>query len=80
MQMTTLSEREELDEFAKRAAKAFADKPEWYTYTDGEISQGELFAIRFGLDGDCVVVFRIGDMESINYQQIIGSTPITKES
>ena len=70
MQMTSLSERKEKDQFAERAARYLKENPEKYSYTDGEIKQGEYFGIRFGMGNDCVVVFLIGD-EVLNYQQIL---------
>ena len=71
--MTTLSERQEKDDFAKRAANSFKLNPQHWSYTDNTIESGEYFALRFGLGKDCVVVFRIGDEPILNYQQLINN-------
>jgi hypothetical protein len=71
MEMTYLDERKEQDAFAERAAENFALHPEHWTFTDGDIAAGEYFALRFGMGGDCVVIFRIGEETPINYQNII---------
>lgn len=72
MKMIYMSEYDEVREFAKRAAKNFAKCKEHCTYTHGEIKAGCLFAMRWGLGEDCVVVFRLDeDFEPINYQQLI---------
>lgn len=61
-----LEEQKEKLEFVQRAAKLFANSKR-VTFTDGS-----LFALRFGLDNDCVVVFRIDeDFPVENYQNII---------
>ena len=67
-----MSEDDKVRDFAKMAAKAFASHKGMYTYTNGGIEAGELFAVRFGFGDNCVVVFRIDeDFEPINYQQLI---------
>ncbi len=71
MKMTYLHERQLQDEFAERAARHFFEHPEHSTYTDAEIEAGAFFALRFGLGDDCVVMFRIGEDEPLNYQHII---------
>jgi hypothetical protein len=72
MIMTTAQEEIESLDFAKRAANRFAKDKKLTTYTDSEISQGCLFAMRWGLCDDCVVVFRLDDsFTPINYQQLI---------
>jgi len=72
MRMVYLEEYEEVKLFAIRAAEKFALNEKLYTYTDGEIEEGCLFALRFGLDDDCVVVFKLdSSFVPINYQQLI---------
>ncbi|MCK5611126.1 hypothetical protein KAR91_55145 [Candidatus Pacearchaeota archaeon] len=72
MRMTYLSEEHEVEEFAKRAAKHFARDEKLSTFTDKEIGSGCLFALRFGLGQDCVVVFRLDEnFEPTNYQQLV---------
>lgn len=56
--------------FAKAAAEKFQENPELVTFTDGAIKEGELFAVRWGLDRDCILVFEIGDEPRV-YDQII---------
>lgn len=59
--------------FALEAAKAFAENDKLTTYSDsGTIEKGEYFAIRWGLDRNCVVVFKIDEFEEpINYMELI---------
>ena len=65
------SEQERID-FAKKAARHFAGDASMWTYTDGDIKPGALFAMRYGLGNDCVVVFRIGyDAPVVNYQELV---------
>lgn len=72
MRMTHLSEEVINQEFAKRAAEHFSSNPAHRSYTDGDIEKGCLFALKFGLGNDCVVVFKLDDeFEPINYQNLI---------
>lgn len=73
MEMIDINERAIRGRFAKDAALYFQNHPEKTSYTTGEIAKGELFALRYGLGNDCVVVFRIDENEPVeNYQNIIG--------
>ncbi len=70
--MINVSERREREDFADEAASYFYKHPEKTTYTSEDIKAGELFALRFGLQGDCVVVFRLDENQEVeNYQNII---------
>lgn len=72
MRMVFMPNEDEIKSFAKKAAKDFAKHDKHYTFTDSDIKAGCLFALRFGSDNDCVVVFRLDDnFEPINYQQLI---------
>ena len=72
MEVTTLEEAEERVKFARRAAKCFAQDSKMFTFTDKEIEPGCLFAVRFGLGDDCVMVFRLDEeCPVVNFQQII---------
>lgn len=71
MEMTTLGERQAKDFFAKEAAVHFKKNPNHWTYTSGQITAGEFFAMKYGSGEDCVVVFRIGEDEPLNYQNIM---------
>lgn len=72
MRQVDISKQNERLEFANEAAEYFSEHPEKTTYTSGEILAGELFALRFGLGDDCVVVFRLDEYELVeNYQNII---------
>lgn len=72
MRMTyTGYERDRL-RFAEQAAEHFASHKDHWTYSEGDGPvPGELFALRWGLGNDCVVVVRIGDDDPVNYQNII---------
>lgn len=72
MKMVYMPKDDEVREFAKEAAKRFAQNKEHHTYTHSDIEAGCLFAMRYGWNDDCVVVFRLDeDFEPINYQQSI---------
>lgn len=72
MRMTHVLDEIALVSFAQRAAKCFSeDKTKW-TFTDGEIISGCMFAARWGLGNDCVLVFRLNDEEPVNFQNIVG--------
>lgn len=72
MRMLNLEEQQEKLEFVKEAAEFFKQNPTYTSYTSGKIVPGCLFALRFGLGGDCVVVFRIDDDFPVeNFTQVI---------
>ena len=72
MRMISLSEEDEVRAFAIRAAKKFAKNEKLTTYTDEDIKEGCLFAMRFGLGDDCVVVFKLDEtFMPTNYRQLI---------
>lgn len=71
MRYVTLSEELERSGFANRAAIYFANHPEKTSYTDGNIKPEAWFGLRFGLDNDCVVVFKVGEDEPVNYQNLV---------
>jgi len=55
-------------EFARKAAAYFGDHPEAVTFATGGPQKGELMAFRWGMSGDCVLVFKVDDCEPIiNY-------------
>jgi len=67
-----LSEEDEKTEFAIEAAVHFSINPEHSTYTKEDIDSNAWFAMRYGLDNDCVVVFKISDaVEPTNFMEII---------
>ena len=72
MMMTYAEDEQQRIDFAKSAARWFAENPKGHTYTAGEIETGALFAMRYGLGDDCVVVFRIShDTPVVNFQNLI---------
>lgn len=61
----------ELD-FAKKAAKHFAENPKHSSYTDGDITSGCLLALRWGLGDDCVLVLQLDESHvPTNYQNLV---------
>lgn len=75
MIMIDLEQQSERKKFAFRAAKAFEKNKELLTFTDAHITEGCLFALRWGLGRDCVVVFKLDENEPVeNYTQIINKT------
>ena len=81
MKMTYMKDDCEVRDFAKIAAKSFANNDKYITFTDSDIKAGCLFAMRSGLGNDCVVVFRLDeDFEPINYQQLVKQYGVENES
>ena len=57
-------------EFAQRAAKAFAEHPQYMTF--GDVEKGGYLALRWGLGGDCVLVVKLDEFdEPVNFHQLI---------
>ena len=73
MKTVYIHEGREKEEFAMEAAKYFAANEGCRSYTrSGGINAGELFALRWGLGEDCVVVFRIDEAtEPVNYAELV---------
>ena len=68
-----MSEELERQTFALKAAKRFAQEPKCFTFTDGDIKPGVWFAVRWGLDEDGVVCFKISeDSPIVNYYRLVG--------
>lgn len=59
MNMTTIQEAESMVAFAKQAGAEFAANPGMTTF--GSVEPGSLLAIRWGIDGGCVVVVRLDE-------------------
>lgn len=76
MRITKVGGQKEFEEFAKRAAKDFELNGHHWSYTDDDIIEGSLFALRWGGYSDCVLVFRIGyAFEPIVYEELIEKKP-----
>ena len=72
MRVTNVSDEQELHAFAAKAGACFAPNPLIRTYTtDGQITPGELLAIRWGMGDDCVMVVRVGLDEPVVYGQAV---------
>lgn len=72
MRMSNLEEQQEKLDFVKEAAEFFKSNPSYTSYTSGRIVPGCLFALRFGLGSDCVVVFRVDENWPVeNFTQVI---------
>lgn len=72
MRMLNLEEQQEKLDFVKEAAECFKNNPGYTTYTSGGIVPGCLFALRFGLGSNCVVVFRIDENFPVeNFTEVI---------
>ena len=58
--------------FAREAAEWFKKDPAMRTYTNGPIEPGKWFAVRWGADEDCVVVFKLDDFaEVVKFDNIV---------
>lgn len=59
-------------EFAMAAAQYFAAHDDCTTYSDDEIVPGCLFAVRWGLGRDCVLVLQLDEIaEPAIYENVI---------
>ena len=54
-----------------KAVKNFEKHPEYYTYSVNGPTKGELYALKFGLDNDSIVIFRIADEDVELYPNVI---------
>lgn len=73
MKQVYLNKRKEEEAFALEAAKHFEMHPAHTTFTLEDIEAGCWFALRWGMDKDCVVVFKLDEyFEPQNYCNIIG--------
>lgn len=70
MRIINLTEQAERTDFVMKAAGYFAKNHNKTTYTTGAIEADALFAIRWGLGQDCVLVFRIADEPEL-YEYVI---------
>ena len=67
-----LSARKEEEQFVSKAVKYFKENPHKNTFTEKEIEVGCWFAIRWGLDRNGVVIFKLDEnFEPTNYMEII---------
>ena len=74
MRETTFDEEMAVLKFAQKAALNFEQDQNLLSFTNSAIEAGCLFALRYGLGNDCVVVFRLArDFVPIDFQQIIPS-------
>jgi len=65
-------------EFVTEAIDAFKqNKAAVTTYSTNRLAEGTLFAVRWGLENDCLLVFRVGDEPRI-YKQVL--TPVLSKS
>jgi hypothetical protein len=72
IQQYRLGEEEEIKKFVQLAAIAFGENPQYATFTDGEIEPGKMFAVRWGLGEDCILIFKIDeDFQPRNYANVI---------
>lgn len=68
--MTTFNEEKERMEFAKKAAKHFAEDLKYCSY--GDLAPGSYLALRWGLGNDGVLVLKLDEnYESVNYQGLV---------
>lgn len=72
METRNLNEEREREAFARRAASYFDSDVTCTSYTDdGRIESGQLVALRWGLDGDCVLVLKVDDYAPVvNYTEL----------
>ena len=65
---------DEVKTFALLAAEAFGNNKGLKTFTNGDIEPNCLFAVRWGLNKDCVVVFRLHE-----YDEVLNFTNVIKQ-
>lgn len=75
--MNRIGDTEEVLAFVRRAAGWFAANPQGWTFSDSNGAKtGAFFAVRWGLDRDCVLLFKVGeDFEPAIYQNCISPKP-----
>ena len=61
MRHVYIADDKEVADFAERAASHFREHEKHWTYTDKEIEPGCLFATKWGLGRDGVLVFKLDD-------------------
>lgn len=72
MRMTTFGRESEVNEFAKHAQAKFMSNQLLYSFTDGDVAPGVLFAIRWGLSDRCILVFRLDEnFYPVNFQDCL---------
>ena len=72
MRSINVREEDERLAFARKAAEWFKKDPAMKTFTDGPIEPDKWFAVRWGADEDCVVVFKTHEyMEIVKYDNIV---------
>lgn len=72
MKHVTLSEEEEKQAFVKKAADYFAKNKDKWSYTAGDIVAGCYFALRWGMDDNSVLLFKLDEnLEPVIYGQAI---------
>ena len=69
MVMTHLDEEKDRLAFVEKVIENFSINTKHCTY--GDLTPGSLFALRYGLGNDCIVIFQISDEEPRNYQNVI---------
>ena len=70
MRLTTFEEEKEISDFAKQAARAFKHNSDLEYF--GTLKKGNLFAMRWGIMEDCVLVIKLdSDFEPVNFQNIV---------
>lgn len=75
MRIVNLYEQHAEEAFALKAAKAFKNNPKINTYTDGEIEEDALFAVKWGMANQAVLILTIAKTPVI-YGDII---PVKEE-
>lgn len=63
MRQVTKWEEQKKQEFLAEAARLFAENPHLKTYTEGDIVPGCYFAVRWGLDNDCILLLKLDEYE-----------------
>jgi len=78
--MTHLEEEEKLLFFITKAKEAFEKNPAYATFTEKCLVPGCLFAMRWGMGNDCILVFKVSeDFEPINFQGAIKNKEVIKK-
>lgn len=70
MRTIDIEDQKRRAEFIALAAKRFSDNPALYSYTQEGLNAGSLFAVRWGMNQDSILVFTIADEPEL-YLQVI---------
>lgn len=77
MKHRRLNEEFEKIALVQAAKEAFDKDPKLATFSIGDVVEGSLFAVRWGLDNDCIMILKID--ESTEPEIFVGSCDVLRK-